>query len=147
MERGVRRAAGTQSFTDLLRHPKRIVGHFTAEAQGRAEADIAALNAGEARAVSAFTRDGSRFRQGILILDPAAPSPVVWLPFRLFRRSGESIALLAPFHVHGAGPVTDPGSHTIDKNQFRLLSIQDADQYWEIAIPTIDVPLVRAALR
>ncbi|MFD7262596.1 hypothetical protein [Streptomyces sp. NPDC059874] len=42
--------------------------------------------------------------------------------------------------------MTGAGSHAIDKNQFCLLSLQDADQYWEIAIPTVDAPLVRAAL-
>ncbi|MER8041378.1 hypothetical protein [Streptomyces sp. NPDC094032] len=106
-----------------------------------------ALNAGEAREVSAFVRDGHRFRQGSLILDPAASPPVVWRPFRLLGRAAEEIALAAPFHVHGAGPVVGPGHAAVDKDMFRLLSLQAADRYWELAVPAADVALVRAALR
>ncbi|MFE7558471.1 hypothetical protein [Kitasatospora sp. NPDC057500] len=77
-----------------------------------------AFEAGEAREVSAFVRDGRRFRQGSLILDPAAASPVVWRPFRVLGGSGEDVALIAPFHVHGAGPVTGPGSQAVDERLF-----------------------------
>ncbi|MBT2440149.1 hypothetical protein J7E93_08470 [Streptomyces sp. ISL-36] len=146
MGRKLRRAAGTQTFSDLLRHPSRLVGQFTGDARHRAEADLVALNAGEAREVTAFARDGHRFRQGSLILDPAAASPVVWLPFRVLGRSREGVALVAPFHVHGVGPVAGRGSQGISKGQFRLLSLQAADRHWELAIPAVDVPLVRAAL-
>jgi len=134
------------TFTDLLRHPGRLIDQLTGDAGPRAEADVVALNAGEAREVSAFARDGHRFRQGSLILDPAAASPAVWRPFRVLGRSGEGVALVAPFHVHGAGPVAGPGSQAIDKGLFRLLSLQAADRYWELAIPAADVALVRAAL-
>ncbi|MEV4937607.1 hypothetical protein [Streptomyces zaomyceticus] len=143
----MRRAAGTLTFTDLLRHPGRLIEQFTEVARPRAEADVAALNAGEAREVSAFARDGRRFRQGSLILDPAAASPVVWQPFRVLGGTGEGIALIAPFHVHGAGPVAGPGSEAVDKGLFRLLSLQAADRHWELAVPSADVALVRAALR
>ncbi|MGW2016801.1 hypothetical protein [Streptomyces sp. NPDC001927] len=142
-----RRAAGTQSFTDLLLQPSRLIEQFTGAARHRTEADVTALNAGEAREVSAFVRDAHRFRQGSLILDPAAASPVVWRPFRVLRSSGEDVALVAPFHVHGAGPVAGPGSGAVDKGVFRLLSLQAADRYWELAVAATDVDLVRAALR
>ncbi|MGW9375525.1 hypothetical protein ACWGVR_36595 [Streptomyces xanthophaeus] len=147
MERKARRAAGTQSFTDLLRHPSRLVEQLTGEARHRAEADVAALNAGEAREVAAFVRDGHGFRQGSLILDPAAVWPVVWRPFRVLGRPGEDVALVAPFHVHGAGPAAGTGSWAVEKAAFRLLSLQAADRYWELAVPATDVALVRAALR
>ncbi|MCT4351757.1 hypothetical protein M5362_01240 [Streptomyces sp. Je 1-79] len=143
----MRRATGTLTFTDLLRHPGRLIEQFTQAARPRAEADVAALAAGEAREVSAFARDGRRFRPGSLILDPAAGSPVVWQPFRVLGGTGEGVALNAPFHVHGAGPVAGPGSGAVDKALFRLLSLQAADRYWELAVPTADVALVRAALR
>ncbi|MGW8353322.1 hypothetical protein [Streptomyces wedmorensis] len=147
MGRKARRAAGTQSFTDLLRHPSRLIEQLIGDARHRAEADVVSLSAGEAREVSAFVRDGHRLRQGSLILDPAAASPVVWRPFRVLGNSGEDIVLVSPFHVHGAGPVTGPGSAAVDKDMFRLLSLQAADRYWELAIPAADVALVRAALR
>ncbi|MCX5231262.1 hypothetical protein ABZY16_15880 [Streptomyces sp. NPDC006553] len=132
---------------DLLRHPSRLVEQFTGNARDRAEADVVALNAGGAREVSAFIRDGRRFRQGSLILDPAASPSAVWRPFQVLGRAGENIALVAPFHVHGAGPVSGPGSGAVDKGMFRLLSLQAADRYWELAIPAADIALVRAALR
>ncbi len=105
------------------------------------------MNTGDAREVSALVRDGHRSRQGSLILDPAAAPSVVWRPFRVLGRSGEDIALIAPFHIHGAGPVAGPGSGAVDKGAFRLLSLQAADRYWELAVPAADVALVRAALR
>ncbi|MGW5776521.1 hypothetical protein [Streptomyces sp. NPDC003863] len=143
----MRRAAGTPAFTDLLRHPARLIEQFTGDARHRAKSDVVAFNAGEAREVSAFVRDGHRFRQGSLILDPAAASTVVWRRFRVLGSSGEGVALIAPFHVHGAGPVAGPGSEAVDKRLFRLMSLQAADRYWELAVPTADVDLVRAALR
>ncbi|MFE7582329.1 hypothetical protein ACFU5Y_12330 [Streptomyces gardneri] len=147
MGQHARRAAGTQTFTDLLRHPSRLIEQFRGGARHRAEADVAAWNAGEAREVSAFVNDGHHFRQGSLILDPAAASPVVWRPFRVLGRSGEDVVLVAPFHVHGAGPVVGSAGLAVDRDMFRLLSLQAADRYWELAIPAADVTLVRAALR
>ncbi|MFI1809389.1 hypothetical protein ACH414_03485 [Streptomyces sp. NPDC020422] len=146
MGRRTQRAAGTKSFTDLLRHPGRLVGQLTGSARQRAEADVAAWRAGQAREVTAFVRDGDRFRQGSLILDPAAASPVVWRPFRVLAGPGAEVTLVAPFHVHGAGPVTGAGSAAVARGTFRLLSLQAADRYWELAVPATDVPLVRAAL-
>ncbi|CAM5616627.1 hypothetical protein [Streptomyces narbonensis] len=49
--------------------------------------------------------------------------------------------------MHGAGPVAGPGSRAVDKDLFRLLSLQAADRYWELAVPAADVALVRVALR
>ncbi|NML52757.1 hypothetical protein HHL19_16880 [Streptomyces sp. R302] len=96
--------------------------------------------------MSAFVRDGRRFRQGSLVLDPGAGSPVVWRPYRFPGRRGGAVALTGPFHVHGVGPVTGPGSLAVDRGVFRLLSVDAADRYWELAVPAVDVPLVRAAL-
>lgn len=146
MGRKVQRAAGTNTFTDLLRHPSRFFEQLAGDARPRAEADVAALKAGEAREVSAFLREGPRFRQGSLILDPAAASPVVWRPFRVLRRSDDHITLVAPFHVYSVGPITGPGSRTIDTRVFRLLSLQAADRPWELAVPAMDVALVHTAL-
>ncbi|MER5889644.1 hypothetical protein ABT160_37955 [Streptomyces sp. NPDC001941] len=144
--REVRRAAGTQAVSDLLRHPKRLAELLVGAAPARAEADLVALRAGEARAVAAFPRIDGRFRQGLLILDPGAPTPVLWRPYRLLGRVREDVVLTGPFHVHGASQVTGRDGMVIDKEQFRLLSLRDADRPWEIAVPVIDLPLVRAAL-
>ncbi|MDX2295638.1 MULTISPECIES: hypothetical protein [Streptomyces] len=107
---------------------------------------MAALRRGEGRAVSAFVRDGRRFRQGSLVLDPGAESPVVWRPYRFPGRNGRAIALTGPFHVYGVGPVTGPGSLAVDRGAFRLVSVETTDRPWELAVPAVDVPLVRAAL-
>ncbi|MFE0334643.1 hypothetical protein, partial [Streptomyces sp. NPDC058955] len=64
---------------------------------------MTALRGGEAREVSAFVRDGRRFRQGSLLLDPGAESPVVWRRFWFPGRDGGAVALTGPFHVHGVG--------------------------------------------
>ncbi|MFI8399698.1 hypothetical protein ACIGG5_05630 [Streptomyces sp. NPDC085463] len=145
MGKEVRRAAGTQTFTDLLRNPKRIIDQFKAKASMRTEEDIAALNAGEARTVSAFIRNEGVFLRGELTLDLTAPFPAIWSPIRPFRQA-EQIPLIPPFRVYNTGPVNGEGAQAIDRTMFRLISLQDSNRSWEIAVPTIDVPLVRSAL-
>ncbi|MGW0122076.1 hypothetical protein [Streptomyces sp. NPDC003327] len=147
MARRIRRSAGTLTPLDLLRHPGRLVGQFTGGGSpSRAEADVAAWTGGEAREVAAFAHDGRRFRQGSLVLDPAATSPVVWRPYRALGRSREGLPVRAPLRVEGPSPVAGPGSRGINRAAFRLLSVQAADRSWELAVPATDVPLVRAAL-
>ncbi|MFC9735471.1 hypothetical protein ACFWEO_28165 [Streptomyces roseolus] len=148
MGRGtIRRAAGTVTFLDLLRSPGRLLDRVTGRGGARAEADVAALRAGEGREVSAFVRDGRRFRQGSLVLDPGARSPVVWRPYRFPGRRGPAVALTGPLRVRGEGPVDGPGSPAVDRGAFRLLTVEAADRSWELAVPAVDLPLVRAALR
>jgi hypothetical protein len=62
MAERVRRAAGTRTFSDLIVHPSQTWDQFRGAAPGRIAADIRALEVGEARAVSAYVREGSRFR-------------------------------------------------------------------------------------
>ncbi|MFD8012244.1 hypothetical protein, partial [Streptomyces sp. NPDC059762] len=69
-----------------------------------------------------------------------------WRRFCFPGRSGGAVALTAPYHAQGVGPVTGPGSLAVDGAVFRLLSVAAADRYWELAVPAVDVPLVRAAL-
>jgi hypothetical protein len=142
----MRRGAGTKTFSDLLLNPNRLLDAFTGGGVARADADAVAFAAGEARAVSAFARQGSRFVQGLLLLDPAAATPIVWRKARIPGRSSQDIVLSAPIHVYGVGPVGGPGSTKVSAAQFRLISLQAADRFWELAVPTLDVPLVRTAL-
>ncbi|WP_371635353.1 hypothetical protein OG988_09190 [Streptomyces zaomyceticus] len=144
MTKRVRRAAGTQTFADLLRNPKRVVDQFLADAPERARADVMAFDAGEPRAVTAYSREGGRFQRGILILDPAADSCVIWKPVR-FAKESSVIDLVAPFRVHGVAPISGEDGR-VDRDMFRLLSVEDSRRYWELAIPAIDVPLVRRAI-
>ncbi|MFI8321781.1 hypothetical protein [Streptomyces sp. NPDC085529] len=73
------------------------------------------------------------------------PRPT-WRAYRFPGRNGRAIALTGPFHVDGAGPVAGPGSLAVDRGAFRLLSVETTDRPWELAVPAVDVPLVRAAL-
>lgn len=147
MGRRVQRAAGTQSFGDLLRHPGRVIEALRGAAPQRSAADAEALRAGQARAVVAFVREEGCFRQGYLILDPASAPAICWTTVDMLGRAVRPhVPVRPPFHLFGVTPLTGPGSHRIKRDQFRLVSIEAADRHWELAIPTIDVPLFRVAL-
>ncbi|MFI6978994.1 hypothetical protein ACIBSV_10395 [Embleya sp. NPDC050154] len=42
--------------------------------------------------------------------------------------------------------MTGPGSRSIKRGLFHLLTTRADDQLWELAVPTVDIDLVRTAL-
>ncbi len=127
-----RRAAGTLTFLDVLRHA-------AGGPRGSSEADLAALDGGTTLLVAAFRRSGSRMRRGQLVLSATA---VAWRPSRLVGY-GPAEAIGGPYRIAGVGMVN---STAVKANLFRAISFEAAGQPWELAVPIIDVPLVRAAL-
>lgn len=96
--------------------------------------------------VSAFVRRTERFEQGRLVLQVSAREPVVWQPYRLFRAYGPAVSLRPPYEVQSVGPVTGPGAWKIKTGLFRAIALYANGEARDLAVPTIDVPLVRAVL-
>ncbi|MFI0940217.1 hypothetical protein [Streptomyces sp. NPDC021020] len=140
MSEAIRRAAGTVTFSDLLRQPRRLLGRFGGDSAARAaDADAAAFAAGEARVVTAFAHEGRRLRQGLLVLDPASPTPVTWHRTMRPRPGPSPVPLSAPFDVLAVTPGTP-------RRAFTLVTFTAAATPWALAVPALDLPLVHAAL-
>ncbi|WP_031518849.1 hypothetical protein [Streptomyces sp. NRRL F-5123] len=139
MGRAVRRAAGTVTFSDVFRDPKRMLWQFTPRGAAVAAADLEAFAAGEARAVAAHAYKNRRMRQGLLVLDPASPTSLAWHRTMRPRPGGSPVALEAPFDVHAATP-------GVPLSRYTLLTFTAATTPWALAVPVRDIPLVRAAL-
>jgi hypothetical protein len=150
MTERARKAAGTKSFGDLVRRPGEAIRWLSGRPSRGPEGDHEDLREGRSLLVSAFARQQdlrmTRFRQGCLILQLTAPSPIIWRPYRAFRGYGSGTPLHPPFNVEEVGKVTGPGSFNVADERFRMLVVHAADQRWDLAVPTADVPLVRAAL-
>ncbi|OJV60718.1 MAG: hypothetical protein BGO38_10070 [Cellulomonas sp. 73-145] len=111
----------------------------------RAHSDRAAVAAGEARTVSCFLRadfDGypRRSRQGLLWLQrPAA----TWRPFWSVRRRGLQLPNDATV-MDVREP--DPAEWNVKSDLFRVIIARTPGGVLEMAVPTVDVPLVKAFL-
>jgi hypothetical protein len=135
-----RRAAGSVTFGD-------VVGALVFRRPARQPTtDTRDLQAGTTLEVSAFARRGERFRQGVLVLDLSAPETVVWRAHRLFSKRGSTIPLSRPFDVESVIPVSGAGSWRIKRLLFRMIVLRADGELWQLAVPTIDVELVRFAL-
>jgi hypothetical protein len=135
-----RRAAGTTNVRDGARL-------FLTDRTPRQPADdLVDLEHGAILFVSAPIRRGRRFKPGRLVLQRAAPDPLEWQPYRLFRGYGTGTVLPRPYVITKVGPVSGPGSRWTTAHLFELVTMQAAGEVREFAVPRIDVDLVRAAL-
>src|SRR5262249_51790543 len=128
----MRRAAGTITPIVVLRT---MAGRRRATSAD----DIEALSNGETLLVAALRRDGSRMNRGQLMRSSTA---VVWRPYSYFRH-GPGVALPPPHRVAGVGMVN---SRAVKSDLFRMMSLETGGVSVELAVPIIDVALVRAAL-
>jgi hypothetical protein len=91
--------------------------------------------------VSAFRHEQGNWRNGRLTLDTTAPKPITW---REARKTAQPLP--APIDVEAVRSVTSPDSEWIKAGLFRIITVQAGGQPWRLAIPTVDVELVRAAI-
>jgi len=146
-ERKPQNAAGTRSFLDTFKtrslKPKRAT----------IEADLRAIQNGEARTVSCFLRNPdaqpNRFRQGSLHL---TADDATWHPF--WKNRDETIALDSPlqsFRVRPRDPSTDRNIKSggifrpeglLSWAGFSVLQCVTSTEVFELAVPTVDLPLV-----
>jgi hypothetical protein len=156
-----RNAVGTYGFTNLLLNPVRGLsimwkGPPAAEA-GRA--DIAAVQAGEARKVSCFLRGSSdpfprRLKQGVLYI--SAPE-AHWVPFWSLRRPRLPITIGARSVRTRPADYREPNVkqggialHGVEVPVFmvvtRTTDTSDADETVDFVVPAADAPLVASYL-
>jgi hypothetical protein len=136
-----RRSAGTKTFTDLLRHPDQLWRMMRGLPATDPAIDLDDLKRGRPLIVVARRRDVTRQRGGMLLLHIDADDAIVWQAGGGPRRKPTGWPLSAPIEVEG---VAEPGGP--DRDQFRILRLRAAGRPWVLVIPTVDIPLVRAAI-
>lgn len=144
------RAAGTITFTDAVRNSRRAGRWHPA---GDPEADRRALLAGQAFRVVAFRRNDGRWGHGRLEIG-GQPLMVTWkhaaLPLAGRRqvRGARSLPLAAPSRIVLTRPVDVPRDKfpQLNNEMFTVVTIRTRNGQETLAISTIDVPLVYAAL-
>jgi hypothetical protein len=144
------RAAGTVTLTDIIRNSRRARRW---ELAGDPEADRKALLAGQAFRVAAWKRNERRWGHGRLEIG-GQPLAVTWkraaLPLagRRRARGAPSLPLALPSRIALTRPV-DVGRDRFPQTNdwlFTVVTIRTRDGQETFAIPTIDLPLVHAAL-
>jgi|GEM_PF-5443878 len=150
------RAAGTVTMRDAIRN-SRLAGHW--HPAGDPEADRGALLAGQRFRVTALRRTDSGWGPGKLQIG-GQPLTVTWrraarpsFRSRPAVRSGpagraRSLPLAVPSRVVLARPVNQVRDRfpRINGRLFTVATIATPDGYEMLAVPTIDLPLVHAAL-
>jgi hypothetical protein len=144
------RAAGTVTVTDAIRNSRRARRW---ELAGDPEADRKALLAGQAFRVAAWRMNERRWGRGRLEIS-GQPLAVTWkraaLPLAGPRRAraAPSLPLTLPSTIALTRPV-DVGRDRFPQTNdwlYTVVTIRTRDSQETFAIPTIDLPLVHAAL-
>ncbi len=143
------RVAGTVTIRDVIRNSWRARRYHPG---GDPEADRAALLAGQAFRVAALCRIDGHWRRGRLDIG-GQPLAVDWkrnaVPVARSRRARDAKVptLAPPARIVLTRPV-GAGRERLPVNDwlFTVVTISRPDGYEMLAIPTIDVPLVHAAL-
>jgi hypothetical protein len=144
-----RRSAGTKTLTDLLLHPAQAIRMLRGLPATDPTADLAAFAAGRPLTVAAHRYDGSRRLGGRLggrlVLHNDAGPVMVWIRRRITSTdAGEEIRTPIEVEAVRAKPETD--RWWADSDDFREMSFHAAGQSWTLAVPAIDVALVRTAI-
>jgi hypothetical protein len=144
------RAAGSNTLSDAIRNSRKAGRWHPA---GDPEADRGALLAGQAFRVTAFRRSDGRWGYGRLEIG-GQPLAVTWKrnalplagPHR--ARGARVLPLAPPSRIALTRPVDVARDRFPQMNDwlFTVATVSTPDGYELLAIPTIDVPLVHAAL-
>lgn len=144
-----RNAAGTRSFSDLFHEPGETVRWMIGRPSRGPDDDLDDLRLGRPLLVSALSRRDRRivrFQAGCLILQLDAPRPIIWRRYRVFNGYGSGVPLDPPFEVEEAGRDAWPGTFNPGDPRFCMIVVYAAGRRWDLAVPKVDLQLVRAAL-
>jgi len=139
------RAAGSNTLTDVIRYSRRA-GHY--QPTGDLEANRAALLAGQSFRVLAYWKDGRRWNTGELRIS-GQPLALTWrrrLP-SLPGRAPQSLPLTPSAAMVLTCSLAETREWFPNKGWlFSAVTIDTANGREVLAVPTLDVPLVRLAL-
>lgn len=140
-----RKAAGTRSMSDVLRHPSQLLRHrFRHQPFGNPDADYQDLRSGTSLLVGAQLCHANRVSSGELIVR-LANRPIAWRARTGWKWRGPEIALAPPLTWVGSCPRSGAERWKI-KSVSSMIEIADAEQVWRFAVPTDDVALIRLAV-
>jgi hypothetical protein len=131
-------------MTDVLRHPAYLFRILRGRPATDPEEDLRILRDGSRPLiVSALRYEQGHWRVGTLRLDMSAAEPIVW---RWWVRSNRAVPIPAPIDVEGVSAVSGRDRIHVKEYLFRILTVYAGGRSWRLAIPTIDLTLVRAAI-
>jgi hypothetical protein len=141
-----RRAGGSRTFFDVLRHPVDTVIDPLATGDSQLQNDLTALGSGESREVSCFLRGEAAglplsFTQGTLTIDSTG---MTWRRYWRHRRGVFPIPTL-----DRVVEIRRPGGHgerNIKRNLFKIVKATGPDGSVEFAVPGVGPELIRRAI-
>jgi len=141
-----RRAGGTRTIWDVLRHPLDVIRDPKGTSPSKVDADLNALAAGESREVSCFLRGDApelpdKFSQGTLLV---GPNGMAWRPYWRHRKTLARIPPLA--RIEEVRKPGGPGERNIKKNLFKVVAATGPDGRVEFAVPGVGPELIRRAV-
>lgn len=141
-----RRAGGSRTFFDVLRHPGETVKDPFATGDSQRQSDLAALAGGESREVSCFLRGEAAglplaFTQGTLTIDSTGMS---WRRYWRHRRDVIPIPTLERVvEIRRPG---GPGERNIKRNLFKIVKASGPEGSVEFAVPGVGLELIRRVI-
>ncbi|MDE3721782.1 hypothetical protein PWG71_10315 [Nocardiopsis sp. N85] len=140
-----RNTAGTRSIPDVIRDPRQWWWGVQGGNPKVAEQDMHDLRQGRPLQAVAHLRRGRFIRQGLLIMHFAAAERLTWRKWRPFLTYAPPIPVPPPIE---AVTVREPSSFQEHQlGDVRIINFRSGSQEWEMAVVTIDAPVVTTALR
>lgn len=140
-----RNTAGTRSIPDVIRDPQQWWWGIQGGNPKVAEQDLRDLRQGHPLQAVAHLRRGRFFRQGLLVMHFAATERLTWRKWRPFLTDAPPIPVPTPV---GAVAVREPSSFQERQlGDVHIIDFRVGGQEWEMAVVTIDVPVITIALR
>lgn len=140
-----RNTAGTRFLLDVIRDPRQWWWGVKGGNPHAAEQDLHDLRQGHPLHAVAHLRRGRSFRQGLLVMHFTAAERLSWRKWRPFLTYAPPTPVPPPVE---AVTVREPSSFREHQlGDVRIIDFRAGGQEWEMAVVTIDVTVVTAALR
>jgi hypothetical protein len=145
--KGPRKTSGTYSAGGALANPEIFAKSLRNQPSRDPAEDLESLEQGVALQTSTFRKAGWRWRAGRLLFEPADGTVSIGWQAGLYysaRRAAEPLD--GTITVGAVEKITGFDMFWVKAHLFRQIRLTAAGQPWVIAVPTHDVPFVRAAV-
>jgi hypothetical protein len=142
-----RKAGGSRTAWDVLRHPIDVLGDPTGSSHAKAQSDLAASASGETMEVSCWLRGSQsglpqKFTQGILLIGPDGMSWHHW-----FRHKNRLIPIPPPDRVlEVIRPASRTNGQKLRRGVFTNVVTSGPSGRVEFVVPGVGPTLVRQAV-